>query len=386
MTRRKNPLYSSNLDALMDTVTNVVGILIIILILVQVGVSQALNKIVSDLPVVSVEELQEVQNAAEAQAARHARLREEIEAQRRRGAAERNELAKLNAELTTLETAAERSPVPILEMTTLKGKILDHLRIHDELRKQTAALLAEQQQLKAALDTTPLRPPPAARIVRLPNSRPLPDAARLERYLATGSELFSFEPENAKKLVMQEFQNVRTRLEFQRNREPDGSTKVIYDQTKIVDYFAQRRLLLRGIELRIPPNRPGPRLALELVPQPGKGESIEAAAAFGSRFQSEMRRLKSGNGIAWFHVARDGFDTYLRARDFCEAIGVNAGWELMPAAIHAEPLTDFEVNRIVDPRPTNTPPPRPVVAGPTPVPKAPVAPPVRIDPPKRKLD
>ena len=71
MSRRKNPLYSTNLDALMDTLTNVVGILIILLIMVQVGVGQSLKKIISELPQVSEEQLQIIREDAAEQLAKY---------------------------------------------------------------------------------------------------------------------------------------------------------------------------------------------------------------------------------------------------------------------------------------------------------------------------
>src|SRR5687768_15739986 len=107
MARRKSSISGGNLDALMDTLTNVVGILIIILILVQVSVGQALRKIVSELPEVTIEQLEQIRADAADQLAEHQKLKELIEAQQRRGEADRQELAKLNPQLTTLETAAE---------------------------------------------------------------------------------------------------------------------------------------------------------------------------------------------------------------------------------------------------------------------------------------
>src|SRR5687768_6631726 len=100
MARRKSDLSGGNLDALMDTLTNVVGILIIILIMAQVCVGQALKKIVSDLPEVSVEELQEIRDEAAEQLAQHERLKETIDNQRRRTDEDRKALAVLNPQLT----------------------------------------------------------------------------------------------------------------------------------------------------------------------------------------------------------------------------------------------------------------------------------------------
>jgi hypothetical protein len=390
MTRRKSAVSGGNLDALMDTLTNVVGILIIILILVQVGVGQSLKKIVSELPRVSPEELEQVREEAAEQLAKHEQLKELIEKQRLRADSERTELARLNPQLSTLETSAERSPVALLDLTSIRGKNLDNARELDLLRKSTAALLAEQQRLKAALDTTPVVAPPADKIVRIPNSRPLADTARIERYLVTGGELYGYDPDSAKKLLLQEFQNARGRLEKEKIKAPDGSTQIIYDQEKVVKFFEQKQLMLHGMEVRVPYNQTGTRLTMEVAPKSGAGEAIATAAQFSSRFQNDLRRLKMANTIVWFNVTRGAFDTYLQAREVCEAVGVAAGWELVNSALYTEPLTEFDVNRMVEPLPPRTPPPgtpRPPRATPPPMPKAPPTPvPIKIDPPKKKLD
>jgi len=392
MSRRRNPLFNSNLDALMDTLTNVVGILIIILILMQVGVGQSLKKIVSELPQVSPEELEKIRTEAEEQRWKHEQLKDLIEKQRLRGDDERKELARLNPELSTLETTAERTTVPVLAMNSIRDKNLDNAKEVDALRRQMAELLAEQAKLKAALDTTPVVAPPADKIVRIPNSRPLAESAKMERYLVSGSHLYGYDPEGAKKLFLQEFQLAKTRLEKEKTKAADGTTQIIYDQEKVVQYFEQKHLMLKGIELRVPYNKTGTRLTLELVPNPVAGEAIQTAVQFGSHFQDDLRRLKSSNTIAWFMVTKGAFDTYLQAREVSESVGTAAGWELINNAIYTEPLNEFEVNRLIEPEPPRTPPPgtpRPVVAPPPQpaMPKASPPPaPIKIEPPKKKLD
>jgi hypothetical protein len=386
MKRRKDPLFSGNLDALMDTLTNVVGILIIILILVQVGVGQSLKKIVSELPLVSAEELQRIKEDAADQIAKHEQLKETLDKQKLRANTDRDELARLNPQLTTLETSAERSPVAMLDVETIRGKNLDNARELDSLRRQVAELLAEQNKLKAALDTTPVVAPPPDKIVRIPNSRPLAETAKIERFLVTSGRIYGYDPEGAKKLLLQEFNNARTRLEKYKWNNPDGTATPIYDQDKVVKFFEQRRLNLHGMEIRVPYNQTGTRLTMELVPGREGGEAIQTASQFTSRFQNDLRRLKTANTIVWFNVTRGSFDTYLQARDVCEAIGAAAGWELVNNANYSAPLTEFDVNRMIEPGPPRTPDPKATPRPPPPPPRAATPAPIRIDPPKKKLD
>ena len=57
MARRAKP-HEEELPfvALMDTMTNVVGVLIIVLVMIGIGLAKSVEKVLSDLPVVSIEE------------------------------------------------------------------------------------------------------------------------------------------------------------------------------------------------------------------------------------------------------------------------------------------------------------------------------------------
>lgn len=341
------------MDSLMDTLTNVVGILIIILILVQINVSQALKKIVSELPPISVEEHQKLTQQAAAQTVEHERLKALMQTVVAETEQKRNELAKVTPELAALETSAKQSAVPMLDFETLRKQIEEKRKLLEARKTEASAMLAEQQRLKGLLDTTPAVAAPAGKVVRIPNSRPVPEKAKMERYLITAGQLFYLDAEAAQKLVLTELQSTRDRLERERTKAADGSRKIIYDQEKVVKHFEQRRLSYRNLDVRVPYNKPWTRLNMQLVPRPGQGEPIEAAAQLTSRFQNDLRRFKTGNTVVWFHVARDGFDTYLRARDLCDAIGVPAGWEAVNTPVYHQALAEMEVNRLEEPKPAD---------------------------------
>lgn len=355
------------MDSLMDTLTNVVGILIIILILVQLNVSMAMKKIISELPQVSVEELQKLKEDAVKQLADYEKLKVNIEKLREEAKKERTELAKLTPELDTLETTAKQTALPLLDLGTLRKQLEEKKKVVEEEKKQSAALLAEQQRLKGLLDTTPIVAPPVDKVVRIPNSRPVPENAKLERYLIATNQLFYIDMEGAKKVVLQDFQANRSRLEHSRAKAADGSSKIIYDQDKVVKHFEQRRLSYRNFDLKVPYNKASTRLSLQLVPRIGQGEPIDTATQMTSRFQSDLRRFKTGNTVVWFYVARDAFEVYLRARDICDTQALPAGWEAVYTPVYSEGIAEFEVNRLEEPKP--------------PDPNA-----INIAPPKKKLD
>ncbi|MEZ5430508.1 MAG: hypothetical protein R3F31_04870 [Verrucomicrobiales bacterium] len=59
MGRRVKPEEERSLDSLLDALTNVVGILLLILVITSLGLTSAVKKIVENLPVVTKEQLEE---------------------------------------------------------------------------------------------------------------------------------------------------------------------------------------------------------------------------------------------------------------------------------------------------------------------------------------
>ncbi|MDQ3623851.1 MAG: hypothetical protein M3463_15405, partial [Verrucomicrobiota bacterium] len=185
----------------MDTLTNVVGILIIILILVQLNVSQAMKKIMSELPQASIEEVTKLREQSAQQAASLTASKDNVEQLEREADAVRAELAKLTPELDVLERTAAQTKVPLLDLDTLRKQLEEKQKEVEKDKAVMAALLAEQDRLKAALADTPLVAPPAPKIVRLPNSRPIPEKAKIERYLISGGQLYHLDVEAAVQLA-----------------------------------------------------------------------------------------------------------------------------------------------------------------------------------------
>ncbi len=154
--------------ALMDTMTNVVGVLIIVLVLVGIAVASAVKKIMSDLPPVTQEQLEELQKimSAKKQIEDPKTLEEKI-------AALEQEQRKSNDELKSLDRTA--SDLALANIPDLEKKLADQKAERDKKREENQKLLAELDKLKATLDQTPVVAPAAGMVVRLPNPKPYPE-------------------------------------------------------------------------------------------------------------------------------------------------------------------------------------------------------------------
>ncbi len=359
-----------NLDSLMDTLTNVVGVLIIILILVEINVSRAVKKIVSELPPITVEEHQKLKETVQEKV----KVIEELKTAQKDAKQINEQLEKANAEFAKLDEGKPRD-VKLVDVDTLK-KQLDVKEKDLAVKKdEMAKLLAEQDRLKALLDKTPAPvavAPVPPKVVRIPNSRPVPDKAKFNRVIVSAGQLYVLDLDAAERLVMTEFNRVKHTLEASRAKDASGKPVTIYDQDKVVKFFAQRPLALPNATITVPYNKTSTRLAMKLTAKPGTGEPVEAAGRITSRVYAMLRQARNSNSntVIWFQVVRDSFETYIRAREIVDGIGVAAGWDVAREAAFSQALMEFTVTQMEQP--------------PAPPPVDPTKP--VIPPPKKTLD
>ncbi|MEQ1850522.1 MAG: hypothetical protein ABMA01_02910 [Chthoniobacteraceae bacterium] len=363
MARKKHHEEELPFVALMDTMTNVVGVLIIVLVMVGIGLAQSVRKVLSDLPPVTPEE--------------HAKLKEEVKEKDKtieelkaaaKDAKQINEqLEKANAEYALLDSRRPRD-VKMVDIDTLKKNLSDKEKALAAEKEAMAKMLADQERMQALLAATPVPVPVApqpAKVVRIPNARPVPEKAKFSRVLVAGGQLYVLDLEAAERMVMAAFNSAKTTLEAAKAKDAKGKTLITYDQDKVVKFFEKRPLSLPNVTITVPYSKTSTRLAMRLTPKPGQGEPVELANRLNSRFYLMLRQAKTSNSVVWFHVARDSFESYIRAREVVDQVGVAAGWEIASTPAYAITLTEFTVTQME--KPPDVPPPdpnAPVIAAP----------------------
>jgi len=197
--------------ALMDTMTNVVGVLIIVLVMVGLSVASAVKKVLSDLPPVTKEELQKIQEDVK-------KLPEKIDPQKveeQKKQAEA-ELKRVLEELKTVDTADLQSKMKFMDLEAFQ-KQLDERKKERELNKAaTDKMLTEVERLKALLDQTPVFTPPPPSYVRLPNPRPYPAKPNETRILVAKQGVLSFNQAKFLGPILEGMEKVKSQLEFQK--------------------------------------------------------------------------------------------------------------------------------------------------------------------------
>lgn len=382
--RREHPHEELPFVALMDTMTNVVGVLIIVLVMIGIGLASSVNKVLSDLPPVTPAELAKLkQEVTEAAPKEDPKKIEE-------------EMAKLTAalkkaaeELKTMDISTDAQKSKITDLDELNKQIEARKKERDLKKAEVEKLLAEIDKLKARLDTTPVYTPEPATVVRLPNPRPMPENAEIQRFLVAGGRVVYLNDEGFMKLVLDEVEKNGKPFIVSRDTMRDATgkvvmvkdrqgksvprTRVVYDQKKLLDHFSKLRIGTREIKLDLLPAPNSPRLPVKLTPAPDGGENLEQLKNPASLFQRAMRKFKSEpNTVVWFLVFKDSIAEYLAAREIADQVGVPVVWEIYGANTYQRALADVEVT-FTPPKPTPTPPPT-------------ATPAVRIAPPKTGLD
>ncbi|MCB1233685.1 MAG: hypothetical protein KDM91_01280 [Verrucomicrobiae bacterium] len=177
MARARKAEEERSMDSLMDAMTNVVGILLLILIVSSLGISAAVKKVIDSLPQVTEEEYERMKVSRENMLENLQKLRQtqtdteknqKTEEEAKQLALELEEFEKNNKDLTDKTSDIEEWRRRVTDQETKKTE-------KDEKVKVAAAELAN---LRAILDQTPEREVKDATLVKMPNPRLAPQEAR----------------------------------------------------------------------------------------------------------------------------------------------------------------------------------------------------------------
>ncbi|MEN3941464.1 hypothetical protein WJU23_09245 [Prosthecobacter sp. SYSU 5D2] len=177
--RRSDGGGELNLDSLMDAVTNVVGVLMIVLVMMALNTAQMVQKILSDLPPVTEEQHQEMVAQVKALPPPPADPKK-IEEDKLKA---EQDMKKAVEQLKTVDTSQVASQMKFMDLDSFRKKLEDAKVLREKEKAEMDKLLTEVERLKALLDETPVYEPPPPTYVRLPNPRAYPEEANETRIM-----------------------------------------------------------------------------------------------------------------------------------------------------------------------------------------------------------
>jgi len=313
-----------NLDSLMDTLTNVVGILLIILIFTVLSGADAVKRIKNFVDEISAGQLQKTQ-------AESAELRKLLEQYRDQLAALEAATPDASTNIDKAKQTAEQLRAELeklaksqIDPAALAAQIAERQKRVQELEGQ---LLEQQKQiasLKARLaDTVASGPDKDAKIVNLPDPKDAPQGTSGIIFLCRGGQLVPLDTPGLQAKAM-EIVKSAARAVIRQDR---------LDCEKLTDLFEKRFVGDRYCQLKV---RIGgdARPYLAVFPRKDAGLNALELQKPTSLFARGLREMNPQKQFVDFRVWGDSFDAYLEARNAAARRGILAGW--IPYSANAE--------------------------------------------------
>jgi hypothetical protein len=331
--RRRGENITGSLDSLLDTMTNVVGILVILLVVTQLGVSTAVKRIRSNLPEVDEAVLEECRRETEAMrkrtaaletqwSAREAAFKEDsnrlflLEKKADRGMAERH--AELLRMLESLAARVEQAGRKELDLQAAVEKLKSEIEL---VRKELAALEKQEK--------------PPEKVVRIPNPRPAPKDARGEWFVCREGridfvDVGGIAASVAKRLEMMkmQFRHGESGLIRRSAKTPAGGQPFEYDRAKVESYFAKNSIVVDGHRVHVYGRGHHPACWISLEFDMRRAEDESALLRPWSKVRKALASVRQRGNYARFIVYPDSFEIYLKAREIADDMKVPAGWQV----------------------------------------------------------
>jgi hypothetical protein len=358
--RSKTSATGGNMDSLLDALTNVVGILVIVLVAVQISSQEAAKRMEEMIEKIDPEELKKIEQQAQEAKAKIDQvtqaialekkqekidpekllraLRDDIEAAEKRAKADR-----IAAE--TAEKAAEKAK---LEAEKLRQRLIAQLaKLEEEAKEYTVA----RDDLIAQLSKTKIPVPPPPKEVRPPTPRPpmidpqtgRPQLERRDVFVKNGRVIPIIDPgdemANAVKNRIKYIIASRRLPVSEDNWLPNAQAANI-----VIEEFNKNPPPLKNFEAKL--KLQGKNLAIDLTPTEEAGEPPQQA------IRGWFRRTVFGTQRKYylnFQVAPDSFEEYLAIRKVMDNEQFFAGWQ---------PTTTFSFTRSSGFNAGEKPPPR----------------------------
>ena len=320
------------LDSLLDTMTNVVGILVLVLIVTQISVKDVVDQVMKDSNV-DAAEIEETQNKLAAVKLEEEDLKrmliapDDIDAERQREELQKQKdlLERRKQELAKKKQEQNQFAMKIKDdqakAQAAKKKIADTEKQRKELQGQLSASLEQRAALKAKLSSTRRRVAPADIKVSIPNPRPPPEGARQLPIVCVGEKVYPINID-----VFRKRAEVRAKEIIQRAGLKKDPAKG-YDPKRFASFWERLKDQDDWVEVQyyIQGNR---YLRLRFVPRDGRGGTDRQLVNPRSKIRSQyLNQLDATKYFARFYVLPDSYDVYLTARRLFNKNNVLSGWE-----------------------------------------------------------
>ena len=366
--RSKTSATGGNMDSLLDALTNVVGILVIVLVAVQISSQEAARRMEEMIIRIDPAELKRIEQEAADAKAKIDQVTQAIALEKKQEKIDPEKLLralkddieaaekKAKADRLAAETAEKAAEKARLEAEKMRQQLMTQLA---ELEEEAKEYTVSRDDLIATLKKTKIPVPPPPKEVRPPTPMPPPIDMQTGKRLLQRRDVFvkngriipvidpGDEMANAVKNRIKYIIGARRLPVTAENWLPNAEAARV-----VVEEFNKNPPRLKNFEpeLRLLGRAPRQRLDIVLTPTEDAGETPEQA------IRGWFRRTVYGTNRKYYlnyRVDPDSFEEYLAIRKATDNEQFFAGWQ---------PETNFVVTRGsgfnagVKPPPSNTPP------------------------------
>ncbi|MBM4041013.1 MAG: hypothetical protein FJ290_21140 [Planctomycetes bacterium] len=335
MAWRRSSEAGLNLDSLLDTMTNGVGILIVVLCLTQVEFSRLVggSRSGDHGPVVSTGELSVLKDRLRELEAALRELQERWRLEEPRQNQRLVDMRHIGAVIAKLKELLKERPLPVDREAVLK----ETEKCKAELEKLKKDIAQRQKELldlqeKLAALHKPVEPlAPKFRELGVPQFRKLPKGATFFYYFCRGGRIFLIDNEDMGRKTVA---GIRAAIGA-----PPGGFRFSTDEPDKLDliaaHFEKQDISTESLRIKMVHVRGvGLMRILQLRPE-AKGETLDQLILPTSAYRAELRRVKRSADpiVVKFFVwgENDSFRTYVEARDILDAQEIPGSWEPVDA-------------------------------------------------------
>lgn len=349
MSRRKSEGVGLNLDSLMDTLTNVVGLLVLLLVFLQLGLGDAVKSIREKHPELFGLSDQDIEKAKAADTFQEEQ-RKKLEEQRASA-----ELALQKAQEQLKAEQAKLAPPPAVA-TTLKPEeiqklLAEHQKKADTLEKEFAKMDEQLAKLLAMLAKTPDPQAPSKTSITLPDPYPVPSGYEPVYFFCKTNRIICLDLPKMREAAAGRIEANHSAFEWKSpadkgklsaGRGAQGARKanvkpaeaekaIVYDGKKIQDTFKANPMTFQDFKVEFMSRDTAAYLNLLLQPLDNKGETKADLMGSHSKYVGLLSamRAKKKKVYAQFLVSADAFEIYHEARALIEKYEIPAGWQIL---------------------------------------------------------
>lgn len=351
MARRKSNTSATgaNMDSLLDALTNVVGILVIVLVAVQLSSQEAAQRMEEMIAQIDPAEQERIKQAAKDSEEKLEEMKLALQEESEKDEIDPDKLlAMLQDDIAAAELKAKKD---LLAAEAAEKEAEEKKLAAEELRRSLMAQLATLEEkekeftvaktdLLAKLENMPTLNAPPPKEVRPPTPKDIPrnkdgNALLQERkVLVSNGKVIPFvDPGKQMETAIKN----RLKMIIDKNKINVGEGNYISDESqamKLIDEFNKDPAKNKYFDLKLV--RAGRQIRVEIVPTEECGEEPEKAVR--GIFGTVLRNMQ-GKWYLRYLVEPDSFETYMAMRKVTDGSGFYAGWTIIDPGSYLHSLS-----------------------------------------------